>query len=110
MIGGEQTISLQDRQVSDIQYWIQQDGINHSDLPSVASSYGMGEVFRTGEYVTLRDTVDDSREWLLETTMFIVYGPDQGRYYFFVDENYFISKSRASTIETDDWTGQPVLV
>ena len=60
--------------------------------------------------VTLCDTVDNSREWLLETTMFIVYGPVQTHYYFFVDGNYFVSKSRASVIETDDQTGQPILI
>ena len=36
MIGCEQIISLQDRQMSDILYWIQQNGINHSDLPNIA--------------------------------------------------------------------------
>ena len=119
MIGCEQTISLEERQMSDIKYWIQQDGINSSDLPNIASSfkrilkvtdYGIGKVFRVGEYVTLRDTVDDGREWLLETTKFIVYGPVNSQYYFFVDGNYFVSKSRASVIETDDWTGQPILI
>ena len=59
-------------------------------------------VFRVAEYVALCDTVDDSREWLLETTKFIVYGPVDSRCYFFVDGNYFVSKSQASVIETDD--------
>ena len=86
MIGCEQTISLQDRQISDIKYWIQQDGVNCTHLPNISSlfkcilkmtNYGIGKVFRAGEDVTLRDSVDDSREWMLETTIFIVYGPVQ---------------------------------
>ena len=60
--------------------------------------------------VALCDTVDDSREWPLETTKFIVYGPVNGQYYFFVDGNYFVLKSRTSVIKTDDWTGQPILI
>ena len=105
--------------MSDIKYWIGQDGINSSDLLNIASSfkgilkvtdYGIGKVFRVGEYVALRDTVDDSREWLLETTKFIVYGHVNIRYYFFVDGNYVVSKLQASIIETDDWTGQPILI
>ena len=68
--------------MSDIKYWIQQDGINSSDLPNVASSfkcilkvtdYGIGKVFRVGEYVTLHDAVDDSREWLIEATAHCVW-------------------------------------
>ena len=119
MIGCEQTISLQDRQMNDVQYWLQQEGISLSDIPNVAPSfkrvlkltdYGIGKIFRVGEYVTLRDTVDDSREWLLEIVMFIAYGPVNGQYHFFVEGKYFISKSRASEVETDDWTGQPVMI
>ena len=43
------------------------------------TNYGIGKVFRVGEYVTLRDTVDDSREWLLETTMVTTSSQSHGR-------------------------------
>ena len=36
MIGCEQTISLVEPQMNNIKYWIQQDGINSSDLPNIA--------------------------------------------------------------------------
>ena len=105
--------------MNDVRYWLQQEGISLSDIPHVAPSfkrvvkltdYGIGKIFRVGEYVTLRDTVDDSREWLLEIVMLIVYGPVNGQYHFFVEGKYFILKSRASEVETDDWTGQPVMI
>ena len=100
MIGCEQIISLQDRQMSDIKYWI-------SSFKHIlkTTNYGIGKVFRADEFVTLCDTVDDSREWLLETTIIIAYVPVQSRYYFFADSNYFVSRLRASVIEIDVWTG-----
>lgn len=119
MIGSEETITLQDDQLNDIKYWLQQDGI-HPLVPSnVATTFkrvlnitdhGIGKVYRIGEHVTLRDTVDDSREWLMEISMFIVYGPVQSCYYFFVDGTYFVSKVRGSSVDKDEWTSQPIMV
>lgn len=111
--------ALQDRQLNDMKYRLQQDGI-HPLVPSNVATifkrvlkvtdHGIGKVYRTGEHVTLRDTVDDSREWLMEISMFIVYGPIQCCYYFFVDGKYFVSKVRGSSVDKDEWTSQPIMV
>ena len=76
---------------------------------SSVTDRGIGKVYRTGEHVTLRDTVDDSREWLMEISMFIVSGPVQGCYYYFVDGKYFVSRVRGSSIDKDEWTSQPIM-
>ena len=106
MIGSEQTITLQERQFDDIQHWLQQDGVHPSFPTNVASSfkrilkvteYGIGKVYRIGEHVILRDTVDDSRERLMEIAMFIVYGPVQDCYYFFADGSICVKDVRIFT-------------
>lgn len=116
MIGSEQTIRLQERQFSDIKYWLQQDSIHPSNVATSfkrvlkVTDHEIGKVYRIREYITLRDTIDDSREWLMEISMFIVYGPVQGRYYFFVDGKYFVSKVRGSSVDQDEWTDQPIMI
>ena len=46
----------------------------------------------------------------MQITNFLVYGPIADKYHYFIKGTYFSAKSAHRVIETDQWTGQPIMI
>ena len=66
--------------------------------------------YRNGDYIILSDSDCSDREWVMQVTDFIVYGPVCNQYHLFVDGNYFVAKSRRGVVEMDEWINQPRMI
>ena len=122
-MGAGKIVSLDDRQMADIKFWLEKDHLTDSDeaLPQVAQTfrrifkpndYDLGVMYRVGEFVVLQDSLFERREWVMEISSIIVYGPIANKYKTFVDGNYFAAKTfpNSTELDTDKWSGQPKMV
>ena len=121
MLGAPQFVVLSSRQLQDIRHWISVLNPGKEipeNLPCTANSYprilkvleyDFSTVFRTKEYVLLSD-YDQPKEWLMQISDFLVYGPLFERYYQFVDGTYFVAKTVRGEVVMDEWTNQPWMV
>ena len=58
-----------------------------------------------GEPIVINDSIDDQKEWVMTITSFVMYGPVENKYHFFVDDTYYAARVTAwLSIEVDDWT------
>ena len=123
VVGAGKIISLNDRQMADIKFWLEKDHLTDSDeeLPQVAQTfrrifkpndYDLGVMYRVGEFVVLQDSLSERREWVMEISSIIVYGPIANKYKTFVDGNYFAAKTfpNSGELDIDKWSGQPKMV
>ena len=46
----------------------------------------------------------------MEVASFIMYGPVQNRYYFFLDGQYYAAKTTRGNIDVDSWTGKAKMI
>ena len=120
LLGAGSFITLTQQQQNDITYWVRKNGVTPLGWCNYCISFKrivrvtdfvVAIVFRKGENAVLRDSDYVDREWVVEIKSFLVYGPLNGRYFYFVDGVYYVAKSLSSTqIDVDDWTGQPKLI
>ncbi len=89
LLGKPSYKQLTERELSDIQYWLRD-----VELPNVCQTYSrlmkctdydMAVVYRTGEYVLVRDAQTEGREWLAHLTDIIVYGPIAGQFHYLME-------------------------
>ena len=57
------------------------------------NDYDLGVMYRVGEFVVLQDSLSERREWVMEISSIIVYGPIANKYKTFVDGNYFAART-----------------
>ena len=123
VVGVGTIVSLDDRKMADVKFWLEKDGLIDSaeDIPNAAQTYrrifkpndyDLGVMYRVGEFVVVQDSLSEGREWIMEISSFIVYGPVGNEYRTFVDGKYFVAKtSRCSAeLDIDAWSGQPKMV
>ena len=123
VVGVGKIVSLDDRQMADIKFWLEKDHLANLDeeLPQVAQTfrrifkpndYDLGVMYRVGEFVVLQDSLFERREWVMEICSIIVYGPIANKYKTFVDGNYFAAKTfpNSTELDIDKWSGQPKMV
>ena len=122
MLGAPRFIILSDRQLRDIKHWVStsiqtknsqktyQVHVANTYLRILKSSdYDLGTVFRRDEYVIISD-YNESQEWVMQISDFLVYEPIFYKYYYFSDGSYFVAKTSHGEVVTDSWTKQPWLV
>ena len=59
------------------------------------------------EHAIATDAEDNSKEWLIQITHFLVCVPVNGSYYSFIKGTFYAAKTVRGVIETDAWTGLP---
>ena len=97
VVGAGKMVSLDDRQMANIKFWLEKDHLTDSDeLPQVAQTfcrifrpndYNLGVMYRVGELVVMLDSLSERREWVM------VYGPIANKYKTFIDGNYFAART-----------------
>ena len=93
---------LTDQELEDVQYWLR-SGSNDENLyyPQYASfswvlkvnNYDFGIVYHTNEHAIVTDAEDNSKEWLIKITHFLVCGPVKGSYYSFIKGTFYAAKT-----------------
>ena len=109
-----------DQELEDVQHWLRSrsdvDDANLSLVPTVCLSfsqilkvndYNFGVVYRTNEHAIVTDADDNSKEWLIKITHFLVCGPVNGSYYSFIKGTFYAAKTLCGVIKIDAWTGLP---
>ena len=107
VVGSPKYVNLSYWQLRDIEHWVSQESPIICEMPNSAYSFkkivksdtlDFATTYRKGDYIILRDSDFSDREWVMQITDFIVYGPVCNQYHLFVDGNYFIAKSRHGVV------------
>lgn len=118
MLGKPSYKQLTEHEINDIRFWLREFELDQ-DLPNVCQTYArvvkntdydIATVYRTGEYVVVRDAQTEEKEWLVQLTDIIVYGPIGNLFHYYLNGTYYSAKTSRGAIEYDTWTGEPKMI
>ena len=116
-LGKPTYVSLSEQELSDIQYWLQD--LRDQTFPIVCQAFArifkvndfdLGCVYRTNEHAIVRDNDDENTEWLVKIENFLVYGPVDGSFHYYLKGKFYAAKTVRDAVEYDTWTGCPKMI